>query len=88
MGSIYFQISFVLLAILLTTPFAIIAIFPLALVYFLIQRYSSPMPRQMRRMDAVTRSPMFAQYSETINGLATIKAFRRQEAFVTGVRVT
>jgi ATP-binding cassette subfamily C (CFTR/MRP) protein 1 len=37
--------------------------------------------RELKRLDAVTKSPIFASFSETLNGLSTIRAFRQQRRF-------
>ena len=39
------------------------------------------MPRQLRRLDATTRSPILTHFSETVSGLASIRAFGRQRVF-------
>lgn len=38
--------------------------------------------RLSQRLEAVTRSPMYSQLSETLDGLVTIRAFRTQSEFV------
>ena len=35
----------------------------------------------VQRLEAVSRSPIFAQFSETLNGLSTIRAFGATERF-------
>jgi ATP-binding cassette, subfamily C (CFTR/MRP), member 1 len=37
-------------------------------------------------MDAVSRSPIFAWFSESLNGLSTIRAFGQQSIFITNQR--
>ena len=41
--------------------------------------------RQLSRIDGVTRSPIYANFGETINGVATIRAYNRQTAFIESV---
>ena len=37
--------------------------------------------RDLQRLEAVTRSPIFTQFSETLSGLSTIRAFGRTAQF-------
>lgn len=38
--------------------------------------------RELKRLDAVSRSPIFAWFSESLNGLSTIRAFGQQQLFI------
>ena len=38
--------------------------------------------RELKRLDAVSRSPIFAWFSESLNGLSTIRAFSQQPIFI------
>ena len=38
--------------------------------------------RELKRLDAVSRSPIFAWFSESLNGLSTIRAFSQQSVFI------
>ncbi|CEP08191.1 hypothetical protein [Parasitella parasitica] len=53
-------------------------VFPMALVTFLnviIGKRFSAASRELRRMDSVTRSPLFTHFGETLVGVATIRAY-------------
>ena len=39
--------------------------------------------RELKRLDAVSRSPIFAWFSESLAGLSTIRAFNQQTVFAT-----
>jgi len=39
-------------------------------------------PHSRKRLDAVTRAPIFTWFQETLSGLSTIRAFRHQDLFI------
>ena len=50
-------------------------------VYVLAYWCSCSATRDLQRLEAVTRSPIFTHFSETLNGLSTIRAFGRTSRF-------
>ena len=38
--------------------------------------------RQMKRIDSIRRSPIFSNFHETLVGMTSIRAYRRQEQFI------
>ena len=45
---------------------------------FFLQVYFTRTRRQVTRLQAIAKSPIFSHFSETINGAATIRAFNQQ----------
>ncbi|XP_063347090.1 ATP-binding cassette sub-family C member 2-like isoform X2 [Pelmatolapia mariae] len=74
--------------ICLATPFFAIVIIPLALIYFFVQRFYIATSRQLRRLDSVSRSPIYSHFGETVSGLSVIRAYKHQERFLKHNEVT
>jgi len=69
--------------ICIVSPWFLVALPFFSVVYFGAYIMSSSATRDLQRLEAVSRSPIFTQFSETLNGLSTIRAFgatRRFEA--------
>ncbi|XP_076017009.1 ATP-binding cassette sub-family C member 2 [Genypterus blacodes] len=71
-----------LFVICLATPFFTIIILPLAVVYYFVQRFYLATSRQLRRLDSVSRSPIYSHFGETVAGLSVIRAYGHQERFL------
>ncbi|KAM4729299.1 LOW QUALITY PROTEIN: ATP-binding cassette sub-family C member 2-like [Anableps anableps] len=72
----------------LSTPFFIIVIIPLAVIYFFVQRFYIPTSRQLRRLESVSSSPIYSHFGETVSGLSVIRAYNHQERFLKHNEVT
>ncbi|XP_063047595.1 canalicular multispecific organic anion transporter 1 isoform X2 [Engraulis encrasicolus] len=71
-----------LFVICLATPLFIAVIVPLAVVYYFVQRFYVATSRQLRRLDSVSRSPIYSHFGETVAGLSVIRAYGHQERFL------
>ena len=63
------------------TPAFLIIIIPLAAVYLSYQKYYLRTSRELKRLDSVSRSPVYAHFQESLGGLTTIRAYRQQQRF-------
>lgn len=54
---------------------------PLIAAFIFIQRRYLRTSRELKRFEAVTRSPVYSQFTNILNGLTVIRVFRTQETF-------
>uniref|UniRef100_A0A663DUI7 ATP binding cassette subfamily C member 2 n=1 Tax=Aquila chrysaetos chrysaetos TaxID=223781 RepID=A0A663DUI7_AQUCH len=80
--SCFMAIISTLLMISLATPFFTLVIIPLSIFYYFVLRFYVSTSRQLRRLDSVTRSPIYSHFGETVSGLSVIRAFGHQERFL------
>jgi len=62
-------------------PFSVVSVFPIVLVFLALKRKYLKSSREVKRLEAMSRSPVFTQISETLVGLVTVRAFHRTEKF-------
>lgn len=65
--------------IAVAAPYATIAFPVVAITVYLIQKFYLRTSRQLRFLDLETKSPLYTQFSEILEGLPTIRAFGWQE---------
>ena len=68
--------------ILYVTPWFGVAIPPLGFIYFRVLNYFRRVSRETKRLDSISRSPVYAHFSETLGGLVTIRAYGQSSRFM------
>jgi len=71
-----------IVAISFATPIFLAVILPLGFFYLFVQRVYVATSRQLKRIESVSRSPIFNNFFETINGASTIRAFGQQQRLI------
>ncbi|EGG24262.1 hypothetical protein DFA_06412 [Cavenderia fasciculata] len=66
-----------LVIISIITPFLLIPLGPIIVLYYLLQTYYRYSSRELQRLVSISRSPIFSQFTETLNGATTIRAYGR-----------
>ncbi|XWS55357.1 hypothetical protein CRYUN_Cryun10bG0167700 [Craigia yunnanensis] len=56
--------------------FSLWAIMPLLILFYAAYLYYQSTSREVKRMDSITRSPVYAQFGEALNGLSSIRAYK------------
>lgn len=71
-----------LIVISYTTPLFMAIIIPIGILYYFVQRFYIATSRQLKRLESVTRSPIYTHFSETLSGAQAIRAFGQQTRFI------
>lgn len=76
------QVAGIIVVVSSGAPLYLVIVVPVFFIYRRIQKYYLATSRELKRLDATTKSPVFASFSETLSGLSTIRAYRQQERFI------
>eukprot|EP00250_Pteridium_aquilinum_P010315 c19292_g1_i1 orf=266-5158(-) len=71
-----FQLSSTFVMIGVVNTASLWAILPLLIVFYAIYLYYQSTAREVKRLDSITRSPVYAQFGEALTGLVTIRAYK------------
>ncbi|XP_059195026.1 multidrug resistance-associated protein 1-like, partial [Centropristis striata] len=77
-----FKLLEVCIILLLATPLTGLVLLPLTCVYVFIQSFYVASSCQLRRLEAVSRSPIYSHFNETVQGAGVIRAFGEQRRFI------
>eukprot|EP01062_Namystynia_karyoxenos_P065882 TRINITY_DN59931_c0_g1_i1.p1 TRINITY_DN59931_c0_g1~~TRINITY_DN59931_c0_g1_i1.p1 ORF type:complete len:1671 (+),score=589.83 TRINITY_DN59931_c0_g1_i1:104-5116(+) len=67
--------------IALSTPLFLIVVPVILGVYWQVQEYYIPLSRDFKRIDAVSRSPIYSHFQESLVGVTTIRAYGDADRF-------
>ncbi|XP_060863100.1 multidrug resistance-associated protein 1-like isoform X2 [Metopolophium dirhodum] len=70
-----------LIVISYSTPIFTVIIIPIAIIYYIIQRFFVVTSSQLKRLESISRSPIYSHFSETIAGATSIRAYGAQSKF-------
>jgi len=73
--STVFSVISVILVISSTSPFFLICLLPMLIFYASEQKFFTRSYRELKRLDSVARSPLYSSLGETLDGIATIRAY-------------
>jgi ATP-binding cassette, subfamily C (CFTR/MRP), member 1 len=73
--------AFTLGVIAFSTPAFMVLVIPIGIIYIIYQKYYLRTSRELKRLDSVSRSPIYAHFQESLGGVSTIRAYRQQARF-------
>ncbi|OQV17378.1 Canalicular multispecific organic anion transporter 2 [Hypsibius exemplaris] len=77
-----YSVLSILIVISVNTPPFMIVLLPLIIFYYFMQRYFIATSRQLKRLEAVTRSPIFSHFQESVTGNSVIVATKQSQRFI------
>eukprot|EP00850_Spirogloea_muscicola_P011143 SM000068S20575 [mRNA] locus=s68:197067:208001:- [translate_table: standard] len=63
-------------------PWFLLSLPPIGIIFKLLQRRYVRLSRELKRLDGTTRSPIYAHFSQTLSGVASIRAYGVQDRFL------
>lgn len=79
LGSIIFTFGTMIIFLNWWMSFVVVV---LGLIYWYIQKYYRASCREVKRLDSLARSPISSHLNETLSGVVTIRAYKRQQSFL------
>lgn len=70
-----------IVVIAIATPWFLLVVMPILYVYRWVQNYYIPASRQIKRIESNLRSPIFSHFSETLDGVESVRAYGQQKEF-------
>ncbi|XP_065882181.1 ABC transporter C family member 12-like isoform X1 [Euphorbia lathyris] len=71
-----FQLLSTFMLIGFVSTISLWAIMPLLILFYAAYLYYQTTSREVKRLDSITRSPVYAQFGEALNGLSSIRAYK------------
>lgn len=72
-----------LILICIVQPIFIAVMVPMLVCYYFAQAFYRASARELKRIDSISKSPLYAHFSETLSGLSTIRAYGAADRFIT-----
>ncbi|XP_028034266.1 multidrug resistance-associated protein 1 isoform X2 [Bombyx mandarina] len=80
--SCFFSVLGTLFVISVSTPLFLVIVVPVGLIYYVIQRFYVATSRQLKRLESISRSPIYSHFGESITGASTIRAYGVTDRFI------
>lgn len=78
----FFRISTTIILLVYAAPVLLAFMMPIMLVYLAVAKKYLTVSRSVKRLEAVSRSPIYSHFSISINGASTIRSFGHEMRFL------
>ena len=78
----FVEVVGIIVVISYSTPWFLLILVPITVVYLVLQKFYISSARQFRRLEMVSKSPIFSHFTETVTGAVSIRAFRAEPRFI------
>ncbi|CAM9993700.1 unnamed protein product [Hapterophycus canaliculatus] len=68
-------------AMIVATPIFTVVLAPLSIIYVRVMNYFRQVAIELKRVESLTKSPIYAHFTETLGGLSAIRAFGHVNLF-------
>lgn len=77
-GRVIFQMMGMFIIIGINTSYVLVPFIPIMMIFYSLQNFFRTTAVQLKRVDAVTRSPVYAHFTECLGGMSTIRSYIAQ----------
>ena len=82
LGTVFNVVGAVIGICVATKGVLLIPLIPMSFVYYLVQKWFRKSSTEIQRIENITRSPIFSDFSQTLSGTSTIRAYGAKDRFV------
>ncbi|KAJ5069267.1 multidrug-resistance like protein 1 isoform i [Anaeramoeba ignava] len=72
----------IFVVIVSVAPYFLIPLVVILYIYYKFMQYYRSTSREIQRLQSISRSPIYNNFSETLTGVSTIRAFQKQKEFI------
>ncbi|RWS19743.1 multidrug resistance-associated protein 1-like protein, partial [Leptotrombidium deliense] len=77
-----FEFTATIILIETQTPLFVVVFIPIVIVFYIWQKIYVSSSRQLKRLESVTRSPIYSHFGATLSGVSTIRAYNAENRFI------